>query len=201
MKINTGKLFLALSAAIFMAIPVFALPADTTRIADSKTLRELADLGYKKGDKVLQLGIGIGNTFIDAGLNSKFPPVGLTFDYGLSDKFSAGGYAGFAAASQPFSAFGTTSTYRFRYFLFTARGSYHFFTRPRLDPYVGVAIGYDAVSVSTTGPNYGSVSAKAEGAIWGIYAGARYAFHNQFGAFAELGTTIAYLSLGGTYRF
>jgi outer membrane protein W len=201
MKNDIRKFTLALVILLVCSAAAFAHPADSTRLASDKTIRGLSGLGYQKGDKVLMAGVGIGNTFIDAGLNSKLPPVGLTFDYGITDKFSAGGYAGIATASQGFHSSGTTTTYRFRYFLFTGRGSYHFFTRERLDPYAGIALGYNAVSSSTSGPNYGTVSSTAEGAIWGIYLGARYSFHEQYGVFAELGTTIAYLSLGGSYRF
>jgi outer membrane protein W len=156
---------------------------------------------YEQGSKQLNVGIGLGSTLTGSGLKSTIPPIGLSFEYGLKEKISVGGYLGYAGASQE--TFGWKWTYT--YIVVGARGSYHFATTDKLDPYVGVLLGYNAASVKAekpagyTGPDLPSAS--AGGVIVGGHLGARYMFSDKIGAFGELGYGIAYLQLGLTAKF
>jgi hypothetical protein len=156
---------------------------------------------YEQGGKQLNVGIGLGSTLTGSGLSSTVPPLGISFEYGLKEKISIGGYLGYAGAKSE--SFGWKWTYN--YIVFGARGSYHFATSDKLDPYVGAIIGYNAASVSVekpagyTGPDLAAAS--AGGVIIGGHLGARYMFTDQLGAFGELGYGIAFLQLGVTAKF
>ncbi len=144
---------------------------------------------FQKGDKMLNLGVGLGSQFAVAGAKS-IPPVGLSFEVGLSDKFSLGAYGGYATAKV---ATGM-GDWNYNYILLGGRGSYHFdFGVENLDPYAGALLGYNIASVSTTS---NLPTASAGGLIYGGHVGARYYFSPSFGVFAELGYGIAWLNAG-----
>jgi hypothetical protein len=156
---------------------------------------------YEQGAKQLNLGIGLGSTLSGSGLKSALPPLGVSFEYGLKEKISVGGYLGYASATQE--TFGWKWTYN--YVIVGARGSYHFAGSDKLDPYVGLLVGYNVASVKAekpsgyTGPDLPAAS--AGGVIIGGHLGARYMFTDKIGAFGELGYGIAYLQLGLTTKF
>ena len=135
---------------------------------------------YKKGDNLVNLGIGVANTYGTA--------FGASFEHGFTDNISAGGsvdflkysYAGFS---------GPTWLY------FAARGSYHagelLKAGDKLDPYIGAGLGYlSAGDVAGFG-----------GIFPQIHIGARYYFSEKVGAFAEAGAGSAALKLGVTLKF
>lgn len=149
----------------------------------------------------LNIGIGLGSTFIASGLDASLPPISIGYEHAFGEKISAGAFLGYAGASYEAPAIGGTWKWKYNYILVGARGAYHFnFKVPKLDPYAGLMLGYNVASVSTekpsgyTGPEI--AGAKAGGAVIGGYAGARYMLGNKIGAFAELGYGIAYLTLG-----
>lgn len=156
---------------------------------------------YKQGDKQLNVGLGLGSTLSGSGFTSVVPPIGISFEYGLKEKISVGGYLGYSSAS--YEAFAWKWNYS--YVIIGARGSYHFATSDKLDPYAGLLLGYNAASVSITKPaGYTGPelkSASAGGVVIGGHIGARYYFTEKIGGFAELGYGIAYLTIGLTSKF
>lgn len=153
----------------------------------------------------LNIGIGLGSTFMASGLKAGLPPLSVSYEHAFGEKISAGGFLGYAGASVESPAIGGTWKWKYSYILVGARASYHFnFKVPKLDPYAGLVAGYNVASVSTekpsgyTGPDI--AGAKAGGVVIGGHLGARYMLGNKVGAFAELGYGIAYLTLGVTFK-
>ena len=186
MKNITTKLFIA-SAIVF------------------STLNAASAQGYEQGDKLLNVGVGFGSTFLASGLKSTLPPVGLRFELGVTDKISAGAYMGYAVASHEMAAAGGNWEWKYSYVIIGARGSYHFVLTEKLDTYAGAMLGYNKASVTVTKPEgYAGPelpSAEAGGMIWGGHVGARYMFSEKIGAFGEVGYGIAVLNLGVTAKF
>jgi hypothetical protein len=136
--------------------------------------------GYKKGDKLLNLGIGV-NSYYDGGI-----PFGASFEAGITDAISVGGNFDYLSSKY------STSSFRFTAIYFGARGSYHFnellnIKNEKADLYGGVTLGYrsfnwkDTYNGASLGNSFGS------GVFAGGYIGGKYFFGSSIGAFAELG--------------
>lgn len=149
---------------------------------------------YEQGDKLLNIGAGIGSQFMASGATGT-PPVSLSLEFGATDHISVGVYGGYAGAEVN-TAMGD---WDYTYIIAGGRGSYHFdFGGDNLDPYAGIMLGYNIASVSTTG---NVPAASAGGFIWGAHAGARYLIGPKFGLFAEVGYGIAWLTGGLAFKF
>ncbi|MGE5621056.1 MAG: outer membrane beta-barrel protein [archaeon] len=156
--------------------------------------------GFKKGEKVAQIGLGYGHAGIYG--DTGFPPVSLGFQYGFEDKISVGGILGYSSSSQDF----YWGEWSYTYIMIGARGEYHFLEDTKnIDAYAGVTIGYDIVSSSWTdksgwglNDNY---SASGSYALFGAHVGAKYYFTPQISLFGELGYGVSYISAGIAYKF
>lgn len=158
-----------------------------------------------KGEKVLNLGIGLGSTlYTGSGYTSTIPPLSASFEVGVKDdvldigSIGVGGYLGYASSKWEYSYFGGTWGYKYTNFILGARGSFHYPLIERLDTYTGLMIGFNVVSAKETGtidPLY-SYNASSSGLIWSWYAGGRYYFTDNFAAMAEIGYGIAWLNIG-----
>jgi hypothetical protein len=151
-----------------------------------------ANAQYENGSSYLNVGVGLGG-----GLGL---PIGVSYEKGITDNISVGGYAGYASSSQDY-GFGIKSS--LTYIIVGARGSYHFTNLgiDKLDPYVGALLGYNIASSKVTGAPVGWTQPSVGGLAWGGHAGARYAFTDKFGGFAEVGYGIAYLTVGLSVKF
>ncbi|MES2651047.1 MAG: hypothetical protein V4663_04870 [Bacteroidota bacterium] len=143
---------------------------------------------YSKGVNLLNAGIGLGGGF--------GTPIGLSFEHGFTDKISGGVYGAYASEKVP-TGFGD---FKYTYILTAARASYHFdFGVEKLDPYLGVILGYNIASAKWTGA--GAMPANsAGGVIYGGHAGARYFFSEKIGLFAEAGYGVGSLNVGLTFK-
>jgi len=138
---------------------------------------------FSKGDKLLNLGVGV-NSYYSGGM-----PVGASFEVGVSDAISVG--VNFDYLSHKYD-FGYGISDKFTALYFGGRCSYHLdkvfdINSDKFDVYVGAALGYrsftwnDTYSGSDLGNSYGS------GIYLGGYVGGKYYFNNNIGAFVELG--------------
>lgn len=148
-----------------------------------------AQHAFEKGAMILQPGIGYGLDGTTGAL--EIPPVSLGLEFGASEEWSIGGYAGYAASRDFF---------QYSYFIFGGRLSYHIETESeRLDPYAGVMLGYNAVTVSVEG--FGQpISASASAVLYGGQLGVRYYLSPAVGLFAEAGYGIGYLTAGLSFK-
>lgn len=159
-------------------------------ILTTVAITQVAFAQHDAGDKNLNIGIGLGSTFADG--DGGVPPLSASFEVGIKDEISVGGFAGFSTSE--FDTFGGTWTYT--YILVGARGSYHydFLGNPKIDTYGGLMLGYNIASAKWDGG--GNPNASVGGLLLGGYVGGRYAIKDNLGAYAELGYGIAYLNIG-----
>ncbi|SRR5690554_3571819 len=176
------KLFIVLFSAL--ATTVFAQP-------------------FKNGTTTLNAGIGLGTGL--GGYGSARPAVSIAVDHGLWEvggpgTISLGGY--FGNTGYKYSGDGYHA--KWNYFIIGARGAYHYngLTKvPELDLYGGLMLSYNIVKYSSDlndnyfGKNYGS------GVGLTGFAGARWFFSDNFGAYGELGYGVSILNVGATFKF
>lgn len=157
-------------------------------------ISEIATAQHSAGDMNLNIGLGLGSTFATG--DTSIPPIGASFEYGIKDEISIGGYLGYSASEQKVVGF----TAKYSYTIIGVRGSYHydFLGNEKLDTYGGLMLGYNIAGVDWDGPGN---AASAGGVSYSLYVGGRYAFTEKIGAFAELGYGIAYLQLGANIKF
>ncbi|MFD2938203.1 hypothetical protein [Spirosoma flavum] len=154
--------------------------------------QSFAQLAIDKGTKFINLGIGVGGYSSAGGI-----AFGASADFGVAPNITVGGQA----AYRSFSYLGNAD--KISYLYFAARGSYHFnqilnLSTDKADLYAGIGLGYESVSYSNS---YGAgFSTFGSGIFVPIHLGGRYFFSEKVGGFAELGTGIAPLLLGVTFK-
>ena len=173
---------------------------------------------FSKGQVDLNLGLGLGATFIDGNYHTSFPPVSISAEVGVTNDISVGGYFGIAGASYSYNGWDNhwnngnqyyyTDTYRWTYYILGVRGAYHFgrfIQIDKLDAYAGLMLAGDFVHESyTTNSPYPDHayyrSNSSSGLIASIFVGARYRFTEKVGAFAEIGYGISILTVGVNFK-
>jgi len=145
---------------------------------------------FGKGDKMINLGLGLGSSFGSLSL----PPISASFDYGVADNLINGDNGSISVGAQV----GFAGSKYANIGLFGARGAFHYQFAPKLDTYAGLMLGYHIASVSETG-YYGN-SLVGSGFDLGVVLGARYFFTPRIGAFTELGYSLPYWNLGVTFK-
>jgi hypothetical protein len=141
---------------------------------------------FKNGQNVGTIGIGLGLSGVYG--DATLPPIAATFDHGINDKWSIGGLVGYAGSSYKFLSY----SWDYSYIIIAARGAYHFdvFHKENIDTYVGAMLGYNIVSVSTSG-TFAGYSAGTSYLSWAGFLGGRYYFTPNINATLELGYGIS----------
>jgi hypothetical protein len=157
---------------------------------------------FKQGDKVLNLGIGLGSTlYTGSYYKSSFPPLSASLEFGVKDgildkgSIGVGGYVAYSAHKWDYS---NAWYYKYSNFIIGVRGVFHYPLLDKLDTYTGILLGYNIA----TSKEYGSsvfgydYSASTGGVVGAWFVGARYYFSDKFAVMGELGYGITYLNLG-----
>lgn len=160
-----------------------------------------SQMAYKKGDQVVNLGIGLG------GFAGVYGSGGIAitggYEYGVTENISVGGVVGYSSSSE--TVWGDYG-WKYTYIVIGARGAYHadLFHNPNIDTYGGILLGYNIVSSKVTGtlPYYGwaGSSASASYLEYGIFVGGRYYFDPHWAVQAELGYGLGILNVGIAYK-
>ncbi len=163
---------------------------------------------FVKGDKVVNLGIGLGNVlYAGSGYSTSVPPISASFEYGIKDgvlekgSIGVGGYVGYTAAKWESTYLNETYGWKYSSFILGARGSFHYPFLEKLDTYAGLLIGFNVVSATEIGDYDFGGSASASGLAWSTYIGGRYYFKPNLAGMLELGYGISYLNLGVALKF
>jgi len=170
---------------------------------------------FGKGSSAINLGIGFGNTVYTSGYQMAWPTISVSYEYGiveipmgssLKGIVSVGGLIGFGGSKYDYSYFGYGYDVKSNFFVFAARGNYHFIFHPKLDTYAGVILGYkmgnSKVTYSSGYPSYAPSYSGTDGGFYGgAYAGARWFFTPKFAVFSELGWNVSIITLGATLKF
>jgi hypothetical protein len=152
-----------------------------------------AQMAIDKGVKFINLGLGVGGYASAGGI-----AFGASADFGVAPNFTVGGQVAYRSFNYGYLAYND----KINYLYFAVRGSYHFnqllnLSTDKADLYAGLGLGYESVTYSNSiysGTAFGS------GIFVPIHLGGRYMFAEKVGAFAELGTGIAPLMLGITFK-
>jgi opacity protein-like surface antigen len=151
---------------------------------------------FVKGDKVVNLGIGLG-TYYGGYFRSVIPPLAASVEYGMKDNlfdvenlnFGLGGYVGFYSSRYRYLDYGYTTI------VLGVRGSLHYPFVEKLDTYAGLLLG-PRINIATGAYSGTYVSAPGSPLAFDTYVGGRYYFSEKMAVFGELGYGIAYLTLG-----
>jgi hypothetical protein len=151
------------------------------------------------GTKRVQAGIGLGGW---ATYSSQTPILSVSYMQGIDDDFidgrlAVGGSIGYKRASYE-SIYGYD--WNWTYTFLSARATWHpnFIDIENLDAYAGLGLGLLMVSFDAQGDIYASDTSGSSVVITGI-VGARYSFNENWGAYAEIGNNLGYLTLGVSY--
>ncbi|WP_128546567.1 hypothetical protein [Larkinella soli] len=152
---------------------------------------------YQKGDKLLNLGIGLG-AYYGGGV-----PIGAAFEVGVTDEISVGAQVDFYTWGYNFGGY----KWRYTFLPIAVRGSYHVnellnLGNEKLDLYAGLALGYYVSSYSDNSGYSGFYdNAYGNKVLFGLHLGGRYYFKPNLAGFAELGYGVAPLKVGVTFKF
>lgn len=156
---------------------------------------------FDSGSQVLGLGIGVGGGY---GV-----PVTLSYEHGIHSfsnvsHIGVGGNISYGAHNDSFSYSTGTVKYNYNNVIIAAMANYHYTGVDKFDFYGGVHLGYDIVnsSVKSNTDDYaGKYKADASGMFFGVRAGARYYFSDNWAASADLGYGLSILNIGVAYKF
>jgi hypothetical protein len=162
---------------------------------------------FSKGDKVLNVGLGLGSTlYTGSYYKNQVPPLSASFEVGIVDNIiekgviGVGGYLGYASYKWDYANYDWG--YKISNFIIGARGSFHYPLVDKLDTYAGVLTGYRIVRYKEFGTYSGYYDyTPSGGLVWSGFVGARYYFQENLAAMAELGYGIAYLTIGVALKF
>lgn len=167
------------------------LTINTVNAQTKKATSSDESMVFHKGVKVANIGIALGSTL---GI-----PVGLGFEYGVTDKIGIG--AALSYAQRSYKLVGTDK-YKISSLLIGARGNYHFYMKDKIDVYGGVTLGFNVASVKYPS-TYPAIlqTAKAGGVIWAGVVGGRYYFKPTLAVYAEAGYGLGFLTVGIAKKF
>jgi hypothetical protein len=160
-----------------------------------------------KGDKVLNLGIGLGSALYSGSYySSTVPPISGSLEVIMDDQlfdgkgaWGLGGYLGYAASKYKYA--GYDYGWKYSNIIIGPRGYLHYNLLEKLDTYIGAMLGYNIVSSTWYGAGTASGTASGSGVIFSGFLGARYFFNDNVAVMAELGSGIAYLNIGVALKF
>lgn len=159
---------------------------------------------FNLGDKVINLGIGLGNTLYVSGLGytSGVPPISLSYEQAIVDEvlekgvIGVGGYVGYTSYKYRYDYMGVDWGWNYSSIILGAGGFFHYPLIDKLDTYAGLLLGYNISTVTDYGNTGTNIADSSGGIVLSGFVGGRYYFSEQFAAFAQLGYGIAYLTLG-----
>jgi hypothetical protein len=134
--------------------------------------------------------------------------VGSTANYGVDGEVAYNDHIGIGGWLDTWSygynygdAFGSYN-WSVRYIAIAATGSYHFQVKstPKLDPFLGLALGYYIVSTSASGSYNVSYTGSASRLFIGGFGGARYALSPKVFAVGRVGFGASYLTVGLDFK-
>ena len=199
--------------------------------ATNTTFAQDGDAAYNKGQSTISVGYGFASPYkslfklinvfaADPSVSTKLTslgPVGLTYEYGATDKVSVGlqvAYGSIKNVTTDKDGLGTGKDYivtqKMDQVSAIARVNYHFGSNAKFDPYGGLGLGYGNFKFKTTSndpsdnaADFALFNIKVPGAF-GITGqlGAKYYFSPNFGAYAEIGYLAgSFAQIGVTAKF
>lgn len=166
-----------------------------------------------KGDKVLNLGIGLGGKLPYSRLSKlTIPPIPISFEYVIKDDLfdgkvalGCGGFIGYSASKQTLSYYSSYGKEIESRLIIGVRGYVHYTFVDKLDTYTGMSLGYKSVktklSESSYPDSYPDTKSTEGTPTLNVFAGCRYFFNDKIAGMAELGWGVSILNLGLAMKF
>jgi hypothetical protein len=173
---------------LFMFVAAFSL---TQLLAQEST--------FEKGDKVLNIGLGFGNSYYGSLYTSHPPAFAASFEVGVADNiidkgsFGVGGIVSFSTAKY-------TDYYKTTNIIIGARGILHYPFVDKLDTYTGLMLGYNFFKY-TYYDLYTGADISSNTAEFAWFVGARYYFTESFAVMGELGFGTTIFNVGVAFKF
>jgi outer membrane protein W len=198
-------------------------------IAASASVKAQDDMAFNEGQSSVSLGYGFLNPYkslfkvtslggLFGGPSTKFSalgPIGVTYEYGISEKISIGGQVAYATMKNVSTTVNGISagkdyisTEKLNQLSVILRGNYHFGKGAKFDPYAGLGLGYGNFKYSvsdndnnTANNNLFNISVPGAFGFTG-QLGAKYYFSDNIGAFAEIGYLAgSFAQVGVSFKF
>jgi len=156
---------------------------------------------FNKGDKVVNLTVGLGSRlYSGSGYSNITPAISGSYEVGVKDELfdansslGVGGYVGYTGSKYTYSpGYG----WKYNSVIVGARAALHYQFIDQLDTYTGLMLGYDIVSTKVFGSGAFDSSATGSGLAFSWFLGGRYYFNDRFAGLVELGYGIAYFNIG-----
>lgn len=124
--------------------------------------------------------------------------IGVQGEIAYNDRISIGAWIDTWSYGESYAILGSTTSWDTRYVSFAGTGAYHFpvESNPRLDPFLGVAVGYFVVSSSASGSSGATYTGSGSRLFLGGHGGVRYFFKPNMAGVALLGVGASYLTVG-----
>ena len=158
---------------------------------------------FKQGDKVINLGIGLGSTlYTGSYYKIGVPPISASLEIGVADgildkgSIGVGGYLGYSSHKYSYAYYTYTDSWTYSNFIIGARGVFHYPLVNKLDTYTGLLLGFNIASSKWTGTGTETTHASSGGVAYSWFIGGRYYFTDKFAGMLELGYGITYLNIG-----
>ncbi len=163
---------------------------------------------FEQGDKIINVGISLGgyrSGYVGT-RSTGMIPLSVSFEKGINDKFSVGGYAGYASWNYGSAGY----KYGWSYTSIGARGSFHYLPwlnesldlgldQEKIDLYVTAIVGleFQRLTGEWRGLDYNNQTRLFIGPVLGV----RYMFNPKLGGFFEAGRgALGYGNLGLAIR-
>lgn len=193
LKINPMKIKILLFAALF----AFGLVSVNAQVVE-------------KGDKLLNLGIGLGSGLgFGTYYKTTVPPISASLEAVVKDDIlggkgalGLGGYLGYTANKSEYTYGTTTYGWKYTNIIIGPRGYLHYNFIDKLDTYAGLMLGWWISSSK----EYGTAQTGYSAGNWGGFyysgfVGGRYFFTDKVAGMLELGSGLSYLNLGVALKF
>lgn len=165
------------------------------------------------GEQVVSGTIGLGNSVYGSYFDHKFPPLTVSYEYGLMENaweveglsIGVGGVLAYTGARHSYS---DGTYFKYNSIILAAKGYAHYdvlslldMKVDNLDTYAALTLGYNIATSKYHGDDLNISPASASGLVYGFQLGARYWLTENLAANVELGYGLSYLNLGVSYRF
>lgn len=152
------------------------------------------------GDVSAQFGAGQKYLGVHMGMSGvgSAPAIGISGELAYNERISLGAWADTWSYGEDYATSVGPYSWDVRYIALAGTGAYHFpiESTPKLDPFIGLALGYFVVSTSTDGPGGVIYSGDASRMFFGGFGGARYFFRNNLSGVVRAGFGASYLTVG-----
>jgi len=154
-----------------------------------------ADAQFAKGQKNLGVHVGMSGVGSAAAL-------GVSGELAYTDRIGIGVWADTWSYGEDFSTVLGPGSWDIRYIALAGTGAYHFEVKsnPKIDPFLGLALGYFVVSTETQAAGSITYTGDASRMFIGGFGGARYYFKPTMSGVARVGFGASYLTLGVDFK-